>query len=292
MMFHLTVPEVENALAAAEGRGVAVHLLLDGKNLDSRGSAELAQRLVDHGVIITRASSGFSIMHAKAMIIDDSRAMIMSLNLTRPYDHTRDYAIVTDDAGVIDEMLRVFDADVANAEHHTASTPALANAALVWSPVDAEARLVSLVDSAQHTVEASTENLGEHAMQDAFARAAKRGVNVRVLAPQCDLGGDPYHNAKPILELEKKNVDARVMPPPSSREQPYMHAKMIIVDGARAFVGSINLSENSMKRARELGIVIEDHAAITAFHAAFESDWRFGAPPPEKPDGSCRVVSN
>ncbi len=289
MMFHLTVPEIENALAVAQSRGVDVHLLLDAKNADK--SSAVVQRLVDHGVTVTRASTGFSIMHAKALIIDDTHAMIMSLNLTRPYDHTRDYAIVTDDAGVLDEMIRVFDADVANAAHQTTNTPALASSALVWSPVNAEARLVSLVDSAQHTIAATTENLGEHAMQDAFVRAAKRGVEVRILTPLCDLGGDPYHNVKPVLELEKKNVDARVMPPPSTREQPYMHAKMIIVDGVRAFVGSINLSENSMKRARELGIVIEDRPAITAFRAAFEADWRFAAPPPEKPDGSCAHLS-
>lgn len=287
MMFHLTAPEVENALVAAQGRGVDVKIILDAKNLEKHGAADVAQRLADHGVTIVRASTGFSIMHAKAMVIDDASCVIMSLNLTRLYDHARDYGIVTNDAGVIDEFLRVFDADVANAEKHTTTTPALANAALVWSPVDAEARLVSLVDSAQHAIDATTENLGDHAMEDAFARAAKRGVKVRLLAPECDLGGDPYHNAKPILALEKKNVDARVMPAPSTRDQPYAHAKMILVDGARGFIGSINFSENSMRRARELGIVFEDHAALTAFHSAFEADWRFATPPPEKPDGSC-----
>ncbi len=288
MMFHLTVPEIETALSQAASRGVDVKIILDAKNLEKRGAGDVAQRLTDHHVTIVRASNAFSIMHAKAMVIDDAKCVIMSLNLTRPYDHTRDYAIVTDDAGVIDEFLRVFDADLTNAEHQTSSTPALANAALVWSPVDAEARLVSLVDSAQHTVDATTENLSDHAMEGAFARATKRGVKVRLLAPACDLGGDAYRNDKPILELEKKNVDARVMPSPSTRDQPYMHAKMIIVDDARAFVGSINFSENSMKHARELGIVFEDRPAITAFTAAFEADWRFAAPPPEKPDGSCK----
>jgi len=287
-MYHLTAPEIEDALGAAKARGVDVKIILDAKNLEKHGSAEVAQRLTDRGVTIVRASSAFSIMHVKAMVIDDARCAIMSLNLTRPYDHTRDYAIVTDDPGVVDEFIRVFDADVANADSHTSITPALANASLVWSPVDAEPRLVTLVDSAQRTIDATTENLSDRAMEDAFSRAAKRGVKVRLLVPACDLGGDPYRNHKPVLDLEKKNVDARVMPSPSTRDEPYMHAKMILVDGARGFVGSINFSENSMKHARELGIVFEDRAALTAFRATFESDWRFAAPPPEKPDGSCK----
>ena len=183
MMFHLTVPEIEAALVAAASRGVDVKIILDAKNLEKRGAGEIAQRLADHGVVIVHASSAFSLMHAKAMVVDDATCVIMSLNLTRLYDHARDFAIVTDDAGVIDEFLRVFDADVTNAEHQTAVTPALANAALVWSPVDAEARLVSLVDSAQRTVDATTENLGDHAMQDAFARATKRGVKCACSRP-------------------------------------------------------------------------------------------------------------
>jgi phosphatidylserine/phosphatidylglycerophosphate/cardiolipin synthase-like enzyme len=282
MMFHLTVPDVEAALVAAKGRGVDVQIILDGKSLESRGYGAVAQRLVDHGIVITKSSPAFSITHVKAMVIDDARAIVMSLNLTRPYDHTRDYAIVTDDRDVVDEFLRVFRADVENAEQKTGNTPPLASAALVWSPIDSEARLVALVDSARASIAASTENLGDKPLQEAFARAAKRGVKVRIVAPMCDQGDSPLRNLKFVDELDKTNVDARVMPPPSTREQPYVHAKMMIIDGARGFVGSINFSENSMKHARELGIVFDDRAAVSAFSNVFESDWRYAVPPPPK----------
>ena len=290
-MFHLTQPDVENALDAAKARGVDVKIILDGGLLEKPASAAIAQRLEDHGIEVTKSSPAFSITHVKAMVVDDSRALIMSLNLTRPYDHTRDYAIVTDDRGVVDEMLRVFDADLDNAAHGTNKTPPLASDALVWAPVDAEARLVRLVDSAQKTISASTENLGDKAMQEAFARAAARGVAVRLLVPLCDENSNPLRNVKFVAELDKKNVDARVMPPPATHDQPYEHGKMIVVDGARAFIGSINFSENSMRRARELGVVFEDPAAIRAFTAAFDADWRYATPPPGEKEASrdlCR----
>jgi phosphatidylserine/phosphatidylglycerophosphate/cardiolipin synthase-like enzyme len=290
-MFHLTQPDVENALVAAKARGVDVRILLDGRLLEKPASGEIAQRLVDHGITVTKSSPAFSITHVKAMVVDDARAMILSLNLTRPYDHTRDYGIVTDDRGVVDEVIRVFEADVENAASGTSKTPPLADDALVWSPVDAEARLVRLVDSAQKTIAASTENLGDKAMQEAFARAAGRGVAVRLLVPLCDENSEPLRNVKWVAELDRKNVDARVMPPPATHEQPYEHGKMIVVDGARMFIGSINFSENSMKRARELGIVFEDPAAIRTFSTAFDADWRFAAPPPDEKSASrdlCR----
>jgi phosphatidylserine/phosphatidylglycerophosphate/cardiolipin synthase-like enzyme len=282
MMFHLTVPDVENALIAAKARGVDVKIILDAKNLEGRGSAAVAQRLTDHGIEITKSSPAFSITHVKAMVIDDARAIVMSLNLTRPFDHTRDYAIVTDDATVVDEFLRVFQADIDNAAAKTGNTPALGSPALVWSPVSSEGRIVALVESAQTSIISSTENLGDKPVGDALGRAAKRGVKVRIVAPMCDLGNSPLRNLQYIDDLDHANVDARVMPPPSTREQPYIHAKMMIVDGARGFVGSINFSENSMKHARELGILFDDHAAIVAFTAAFEADWRAAVPPPPK----------
>jgi phosphatidylserine/phosphatidylglycerophosphate/cardiolipin synthase-like enzyme len=282
MMFHLTVPEVERALVAAKSRGVDVKIILDGKTLEGRGSDAVAQRLADHGIEITKSSPAFSITHVKAMVIDESRAMIMSLNLTRPYDHTRDYAIVTDDATVVDEFLRVFQGDIDNAAAKTGNTPPLASPALVWSPVNSESRIVALVESARASIITSTENLGDKPLGDALGRAAKRGVKVRLLAPMCDLGNSPLRNLQFVDDLDHTNVDARVMPPPSTREQPYIHAKMMIVDGTRGFIGSINFSENSMKHARELGIVFEDHAAIVAFTNAFEADWRAAVPPPPK----------
>src|SRR5581483_6468038 len=66
MMFHLTVPDVENALIAAKSRGVDVKIILDGKTLEGRGSAAVAQRLIDHGIEITKSSPAFSITHVKA----------------------------------------------------------------------------------------------------------------------------------------------------------------------------------------------------------------------------------
>jgi len=290
-MFHLTVPDVVDALVAAKGRGVDVRVILDGKNLQSHGSAAVAQSLVDHGVVVTPSSPSFSITHVKAMVVDDARAYVMSLNLTRPFDHTRDYAVVTDDHGVIAEIDRVFDADVDNATNHTGKTPPLTEPSLVWSPVDAEPRIVALLDSAKKTILATTENLGDKAVAAAFERAASRGVSVRLMTPLCDQNSDPLRNVKLVAALDKAHVDGRLLPGPATRDQPYTHAKMIIVDAARAFVGSINFSENSMKHARELGIVFEDAPAITAFTRAFDSDWRFAEPPPgphESTDDLCR----
>jgi phosphatidylserine/phosphatidylglycerophosphate/cardiolipin synthase-like enzyme len=53
----------------------------------------------------------------------------------------------------------------------------------------------------------------------------------------------------------------------------YMHAKMIVADGARAFVGSENFSDQSLDANRELGIIVADPTVLARLAATFSSDW-------------------
>jgi cardiolipin synthase len=211
----------------------------------------------------------------------------MSLNLTSPYVDTRDYAVVTRDPGVVSEFLSVFQADLVNAANDTANTPALSSPYLAWSPVNSEDRLVAFVESAQSTLVVSSENLGDAPIQQAMVAAAARGVQVRVLAPLCDENADATFDLPYLTQLDQGGVEARAMPAPSSPTQPYEHAKMMIADGQRAFIGSVNFSTASTTDARELGIFFDDPSSISMISAAFEQDWALGVTPPDASAANC-----
>ena len=53
----------------------------------------------------------------------------------------------------------------------------------------------------------------------------------------------------------------------------YVHAKAIIADGRRAFVGSENLSTASLDHNRELGVIVADSSAIQVLESTFDGDW-------------------
>jgi len=53
----------------------------------------------------------------------------------------------------------------------------------------------------------------------------------------------------------------------------YIHAKAIVVDGRRAFVGSQNLSAASLDDNRELGIIVADGGVIGTLEDTFREDW-------------------
>ena len=52
-----------------------------------------------------------------------------------------------------------------------------------------------------------------------------------------------------------------------------MHAKIIVVDGARAFLGSENLTANSLDNNRELGILLDDAGIVGQLASIAQKDF-------------------
>ncbi|HEV7557563.1 MAG TPA: phospholipase D-like domain-containing protein, partial [Kofleriaceae bacterium] len=200
-MFHLTDPQAIDALAKAAKRHVAVRLILDGASLKDPKLARIQTRLHDAGVDVRASSPAFSITHEKAMVIDHNVAFITAINLTKPVATTRDFGIITRDKPIVDEIERVFEADLDNAKTGAAATPELHAPSLVWSPVDSRAKLVALIEHASKSLDVTVENLGDTVIASALIAAVKRNVNVRLIVPACDKNEDPHHNFPPATKL-------------------------------------------------------------------------------------------
>jgi phosphatidylserine/phosphatidylglycerophosphate/cardiolipin synthase-like enzyme len=52
-----------------------------------------------------------------------------------------------------------------------------------------------------------------------------------------------------------------------------MHAKMMVEDGIKAFVGSENISTQSLDQNRELGILVSDSVVLSKLESTFQTDW-------------------
>ena len=289
-MFHLTDPEVTGALVRAAARGVRVRVIVDGRGLKPHGNRAAFDELASGGVEIRGSSPAFSLTHEKAMVVDGDTAFITAINLTRDADRTRDLGIVTHRRGVVDDVDALFAADWHNAETRGHDTPVLREPSLVVSP-GSRARLVALIGSAHRELLVTVENLGDPEIGSALATAAHHGVVVRVIVPSCDKNPNPLYTLPAAQALAAAGADVRMMPSPETREQPYMHSKMILADGATAYVGSINFSVNSLAKARELGIIFANPAAAARIRSIFDADWTHGVfPPAVRPEHCTDVV--
>ena len=52
-----------------------------------------------------------------------------------------------------------------------------------------------------------------------------------------------------------------------------LHAKCVVVDGSRFFIGSQNIRAQSLDRRREVGMIVEDDAMARKIERVFDEDW-------------------
>ena len=62
-MFHLTDPDIVDALVRAAGRGIPVRVIVDGTGLKPKPNAAAYDKLSSGGVTVRKSSAAFTITH-------------------------------------------------------------------------------------------------------------------------------------------------------------------------------------------------------------------------------------
>lgn len=133
------------------------------------------------------------------------------------------------------------------------------------SPVNARADLTALISSARQTILLEGEEMTDPGIEQALIVARQRGVQTQIILPSPSGGEDS--NASGITAIKQGGVSVREDP------QYYMHAKIIVVDGVSAFVGSENNSAASLEANREIGILVASPEVLQTLTTTFASDW-------------------
>ena len=182
----------------------------------------------------------------------------------RDLTETRDYAIVTTHDLENQEMIACFDADWAHEDFspHTDSK-------LIWCPDNGRQRVADFIDAAKESLWIQNERYQDTVIIERLVRAATRGVKVHVLTKK-------PHSLKPGKLVEGigglrilQDVGVKV----HTLKHLKLHAKMMLADGKRAIVGSINLAPGSFDSRRELAIETDHHHAVKRLEETAHADW-------------------
>ncbi len=259
--YELGDQQLEDALIAAAGRGVTVHVMLnrgyDGKPAAMNKAAY--GYLQDHQVSVRWSPAFFTLTHQKTMIVDGNTAIIMTFNLTPQYYATsRDFGLIDRDSNDVAATRQTFAAD-----WNGQPGAVVLGDDLLWSP-GAKAQLLALINGSKKTLVVYNEEMADDSMTHALEAAAGRGVMVRVvMTDQAD-----WHEA--FAELKAAGVQVRTY---AASAPLYIHAKMVVADGAEAYLGSQNFSEASLLHNRELGLITPDPSVISPLETTFSRDW-------------------
>ena len=244
-----------NAVIAAKNRGIDIKVMLNpvrnNGEIENVGTRKI---LEDAGIEVKDSNPDFSITHEKSMVIDDKIAFIKSLNWeTRNFIQTRDYAIITNHPHEVKEIILCFDADWNRSKFEPGE-----NLKLIWCSNNGRTRIAKFIDDAKHSLFIQNERFQDLVIIERLVHAATRGVKVHVMAR-------PPH----ILKVEKlvEGVGGlRIMDDVGIKIHKLkllrLHGKMLLADGCRAIIGSINLTPGSFDHRRELAIEVEDTPVI------------------------------
>jgi cardiolipin synthase A/B len=272
-MYLLTERKVISALEEAAQRGIDVRVMLEMHPYGSGSISprETLDRLQAAGVKAEGTNPSFALTHEKGMVIDGSTAYIMTSNFTASalgsssYTENREYGIIDNNGQDVQAVSTIFNAD------WNRTSPQINDSNLVVSPVNSRSAFEALIKSARKTLLIEAEEMQDSDIEQAIVSAQQRGVKVQVILPSpsssssSDSTGDS--NSSGISTISSAGVQVKEDP------RLYMHAKMMLVDGQRAFVGSENISTASLERNRELGILVSDKGVLSTLQQTFQQDW-------------------
>ena len=263
-VYLLSDPEIIAALEDAVSRGVRVRVILEEDPFGGSGDHEEVFARLDAAGIEVRWDNGtFRFNHIKAFVIDNRVAIVMNQNLTRSsFDKNRELGVVTTRRADVAHAAAIFAADWTGGAEP-------ADGPLIVSPTDSRTELLGLITGATRSLDVYAEVVRDEQIVAALEDAESRGVAVRLVVSADSAENDRGRDERE--QLTDSGAEVRL-----ARGGLYIHAKMLLVDGQRAYVGSQNFTATSLDQNRELGIILDDPASIERMSATFAGDFADG----------------
>lgn len=225
--------------------------------------------------------------HGKLMIVDRQKALISTgnfnpTNLCDPEGVpqggvlsrcNRDYTVLTTDQNAVRTLQAVFENDLQQKAYDLSKIIGQPSASKVTVSPFSLQPIVQFIRTAKKTILIENQYLKNAELNEALIQAAKSGVKVYVVINSiCTFSKpDPVQDQRAI-DLWKntfKSFDAAGIQSRMFTKQVrirgyagYLHSKAIVVDGVRAWVGSVNGSDMALTRNREFGIFLDDEKEV------------------------------
>ena len=248
VIFRFDRAEIEAALKAAVGRGVSVSALIAYTNRGGEiNLRKLEMRLLEVGVAVSRTADDLVRYHDKLMIIDRRLLYVLSFNFTHlDIDHSRGFGIVTRNARLVQEAVKLFEADTTRNPY----TPTLDT--FVVSPANARKLLAAFIRKAKKELLIYDPKIADTEMLRALGERTKAGVEIKVIG-----------------RVGKRNPGLEVRNLVKLR----LHTRTIIRDRHQAFVGSQSLRQAELDSRREVGVIVREPKVVNGLIKTFEADW-------------------
>lgn len=253
VVYLLSDDRIISALKRAKERGVQVRVMVESHPYGGgKGNLKSYEKLKQLGIDVRYTPNRFRFTHQKTFIVDHRKALITTANFTRSaFSKNREYGYFDTVSAEVREIEAMFEADWKDEPF----TPRQAR--LVISPTNSRAKILDLIRSAKKSLWVQAETFSDKEVIAAIAERQAAGVNVMVQVEQ----------DRDLDKVLAAGIHAKKYPGTN------LHAKAIVVDGKKAYMGSENFTANSLNNNRELGILLDGPEILNIMSSVMCSDW-------------------
>ncbi|HEY2744531.1 MAG TPA: phospholipase D-like domain-containing protein [Polyangia bacterium] len=296
---HSRLTRVIDALLAAAARGVRVRLIVDD-GFAKHEAATLGELAATGKLEIRRLDMhkrAGGIQHAKYFIVDGRDAYLGSQNLDwRSLTHIQEIGVRVRVPAIVGGLADLFETDwrltgivdpALRTHAHPATYPVRVDGAALtlvasprgWLPDESLwelPRLVALVDGAKTSVHVQLLTYKTTELEPALVRAAARGVKVELLVSDWCKQKGCIEGLQKLQATPNLAIKLITIPPWSGGFVPYArvaHAKYLVVDGERAWIGTSNWERDYFYASRNVGLIIAGGRLPARLDRLFADDW-------------------
>ena len=247
-IFRFDRSDIETTLKAAVTKGVKVTALIADVNRGGeKNLRQLEMRFLKAGLTVARTADDLIRYHDKLIIIDRRVLYVLSFNFTHlDIDHSRGFGIITKNAGLVQEAVKLFEADCARRAYSAGPDT------FVVSPANSRKVLRKYLERAKKQLLIYDPQISDKEMMGALKQRAKAGVEINVIGKVSSGSG-----------LKARKLTAM-----------RLHTRTIIRDGHQAFVGSQSLRHAELDDRREVGVIFREPKIVKKLISMFEKDWK------------------
>lgn len=199
--------------------------------------------------------------HAKTFVTED-KFIMQTANITySSFNKNREVFVFGTDSWVVASLHQLFYND-------WMSQPTKMDALhpnLVVCPFNCRQRIEALLNHAQTSIIMYQQYIADNDIQKILRAKKNDGVDVKLILGKFDDNKNANDTDQQFYDSMSGSV--------KFQSSPYVHAKAILVDWQFLLVGSMNISDTSLDKNREIGILLINTFQIEKLMNMFMKDW-------------------
>jgi len=240
------------ALVNLEKQGVEIKMILEEAPYQAETeNFDIRSMLKNYGIKVRWARSELFLDHAKYIVIDNTKAIVLTGNFTySSFTKNREFGLITTDKDKVATLRNLFYADFNRTEFSND------NDNVLISPIDSRIKIENALRSATKSIKIWEQTVEAPEIVNILKEQKAKGVEVKVLMP-----------ASYASDLAKSLGDSVLALP-----NPYIHAKTFIIDDKFAYIGSNNFTAPSLDNEREAALFTSNKSIIEELNMIWQWD--------------------